>query len=515
MENKVFEHSRIKSPGYSAFDLSFEHKLSCQMGELIPTCLQEIVPGDMFRVNTEMMLRLAPTLYPIMHRVNAYIHYFFVPNRLVWDDWEDFITGGDSGAVSNPTFPQLTGTTTANFAIGRLPDYFGIASGNSAVTAYDFISQLPFRAYHLIWSEYYRDQYAQTEFDPNAANTDGVLTELRDRCWEKDYFTSSLPEAVRGGDTLISGTVSSLVNYKAAGTDGIFTGATSGAVTSSGAGNAHPETPTNNNIAIENISSIANTLSLSVNDLRLAVRTQEFWETAMRVGNRYIEAILGHFGVVSSNRALQRPQYLGGGKQPLVISEVVNTSGAGSDPQGTMVGHGISVGSSFGFQEQFEEHGYVMGILSVLPRTAYQQGVPKTFIRDDRFDFYWPEFAHLGEQVVENRELYFNAGTAGDDPTGTFGYQQRYAEYKYNPSIVSGEFRTSLDAFHMARQFSSEPDLNEAFLVADISPIATEDGGITQRIYANTTEDDDKLWIQLYHDVKAKRPMPYFGDPRL
>lgn len=520
---KVFESVPRENIRYSAFDLSHEKKLTMQMGALVPVLLQEIVPGDQFAVKTEVMVRLAPTLYPVMHRINCYLHYFFVPTRQVWSSYDDFFTGGDSsGAITNPSMPQLTGTDKTQFYRGTVSDYFGIPtveSSDTISTNYDFISQLPFRAYHWIWNEYYRDQFSQTEYDPETDTADSDLCQIKYRCWERDYFTSCLPEVSRGGNTLISGSVSSLVAYKAAGTNGMMKGPS---VTDdiryahNAGGEGHPETVTSSiNLSIENIDSITNTLSVSVNDLRLAIATQKFWETAMHAGSRYTEVVRAHFGVLSDDLRLNRPEYLGGGKIPVVISEVLQTSETSTTPQGTMTGHGIAVGAEPSMSLQAKEHGYLIGIMSVLPRSAYQQGVPRLFLRDDRFDFYWPQFANLGEQIVENRELYFDATSGADAPTGTFGYQQRYAEYKYNPSTVHGDFRTSLDTFHMGRQFSAEPDLNEAFMKADLSPTSTEDGGITQRIFANTTETDHKLWVQLYHDVKAKRPMPFFPDMKI
>jgi hypothetical protein len=265
-------------------------------------------------------------------------------------------------------------------------------------------------------------------------------------------------------------------------------------------------------IALHNLDSttpISLSSTVDINALRQAVRFQEWWEIANRAGSRYTEQILAHFGVKSSDARLQRPEYLGGGRQPVIISEVLNTTGAtGADVQGTMTGHGIAVGDQNSFSQRFEEHGYIIGIMSVLPLTAYQQGVPRHFLRDDKFDFYFPNFAHLGEQVVENREIYFDATTGADDPTGTFGYQQRYAEYKYIPSTVHGEFRSTLDHWHCGIQYTAEPSLNADF----INFTSSES---TDRIFANTTAADHKLWVQIYHDVKAKRPMPYFADPRL
>ncbi len=501
-QNKVFDNVSRERPNHSSFDLSHEKKLSGQMGQLIPVLCQEAVPGDHWSINSEVMLRLSPTLAPIMHRINVFMHYFFVANRLIWDDWEDFITGGDLGTTT-PTMPTLSGAGKAPFYKNTVSDYLGvptILSTDTMLTNYSFIGQLPYRGYHLIWSEYYRDQQLQTAFDPNASNSDSVLGAIRTRAWEKDYFTSSLTAPQKGN--AITTAITASWTYL----DSALTKAPSavGDIRSDG---TNIEDSASADIGIKNIDTITGTVD--VNDLRQAVRFQEWWEIANRAGSRYTEQILAHFGVHSSDSRLQRPEYIGGGRQPVVISEVLNTTGAsGDDVQGTMTGHGIAVGDNNYAKISVEEHGYIYAILSILPRTTYQQGVPKHFLRDDKFDYYFPSFAHLGEQAVENRELYFDPTSAGDDPTGTFGYQQRYAEYKYIPSSVHGEFRDTLDYWHCGIQYTAEPSLNEAFIEFD----GTES---SDRIFANTTASDDKLWIQIYHAIRAKRPMPFFSDPRL
>lgn len=252
---------------------------------------------------------------------------------------------------------------------------------------------------------------------------------------------------------------------------------------------------------IHNIESIENS-TLTINDLRRATRLQEWLERNARAGSRYIEQIFAHFGVRSSDARLQRPEYLGGSKQPIVISEVLNTASTGQgDPLGQMGGHGVSVGNNYAFNKFFEEHGVIIGIMSILPRTAYMQGIPRMFSKFDKFDYYFPEFAHLGEQEVKNRELFENwVDSTGD---GTFGYQSRYAEYKFKESSVHGDFRDNMNYWHMARIFDTPPALNEGFVSADP----------TQRVFAITDPEIDKVYLQLYNDVKAIRPMPVFGTP--
>lgn len=500
MAAKIFEKIGVKKPRKSAFDLSREQKLSCKMGDLIPTYVEEILPGDEFMVKTETMMRLAPMIAPVMHRVNVYLHYFFVPNRIVWDGWEEMITGGKEGNTTE-TVPNLSLEQVGLLPIGdagTLADYFGIPTdiiGDGTGFGDVDISALPFRAYQQIFNDYYRDENLQDEATFSASD---VLT-MRKRAWEKDYFTSSLPFAQRGDAATIP------VDYKDV--SEVYSGETSQGnlrVRESGAtdpGELFADSPdaggAHNPARIENIDGV------DINDLRQSSALQRWLEKSARGGYRYIETILSQFGVKSEDQRLQRAEYLGGGKQPIVISEVLNTTGTAEAPQGDMAGHGISTGVTNSFKKRFTEHGYVIGIMSVLPRTAYQQGVHKHWQRKDRFDFYWPDFANLGEQEVKNIEIYLT-----DDPVsneGTFGYQQRFAEYKYGCSSVHGDFRNELDFWHMGRIFETAPALNEDFVSSDP----------TTRIFAVTAGDPDHLWVQLYHNVKARRPMPFFADPRL
>lgn len=502
----MFNKIKINRPGRNLFDMSHEKKLSMSMGELIPMFLQETVPGDKFRVNSEIFLRLAPMIAPVMHRVNVYTHFFFVPYRLIWEDWEKFITGGVDGTEA-PAFPYISlAEADRNLvAVGTLADYLGVPAGESDITTPNTypISALPFRAYQLIWNEYYRDQTLQ---DPaGVLKTSGTITALekdaittlRRRCWEKDYFTSALPFAQRGPAVQLPADIQydTFLTLKSGGNPA------TGPVTANNTSGAFLDN-NGNAIDVENIDS----LGVTINDLRRATRLQSWLERNARAGSRYVEQIFSHFGVKSSDARLQRPEFLGGSKQPVVMSEVLNTSGAGV--QGNMAGHGVSVGSGFNVNKFFEEHGFVVGIMSVLPRTAYMQGLPRIFNKFDKFDYFFPEFANIGEQEVKNREIYWNTDPAGENPAyneETFGYQSRYAEYKFVNSSVHGDFRSNLNYWHMARLFGVPPTLNEDFVASDP----------TKRIFAVDDPNIDDLYVQIYHDFKAIRPMPVFGTPTL
>jgi len=502
----------------SKFNLSHEKKMSMNMGDLIPIMVDEIVPGDKFKVNTEVFMRFAPMLAPIMHRVNVYTHYFFVPNRLVWDNWESFITGGTDGTEA-PVHPfiQAKESTKASFAKKRLTDYMNIdiMDPTETYTGTKDFSSLPLRAYQLIYNEYFRDQNLQEEIafskgDGGSSESEtNVLTNVRKRAWEKDYFTSALPWAQRGNPILMPMSIQGddiTYRYPATGTDH------SGNPLQGGAMELNTDTKNiragTQEMTIENIEAIENA-SITIEDLRKSVRLQEWLERQARGGARYIETILSHFGVRSSDARLQRPEYLSGGKQPVTISEVLQTSTSAYEsspvsvtPQGNMSGHGISVGAHNGFNKSFEEHGYVIGIMSVLPRTSYQNGTERHWTRKDKFDYYWPEFAQLGEQEVNNSEI---KETFGQEPDGVFGYQSRYAEYKYKQSSVHGDFRDQLNYWHLGRQFDEVPVLNEDFVQSDPDT----------RIFAVTDTTEDHLYVQIYNNISAIRPMPYFNVPTL
>lgn len=533
----LFSSVKMRRPRRNKFDLSHERKLSFNMGKLIPIMMQEIVPGDKFRVQSEVMLRFAPLLAPIMHRVNVTTHYFFVPNRLIWDEWEDFITGGREG-TSAPVWPfiRINDNTDQEFQRGSLADYLGIPPIETlGVTQGLDISALPFRAYQLVWDEYYRDQnllaslgLLKTSGQQTTGETTKITT-LRDRAWEKDYFTSALPWAQRGGqveipfgdagiqykdeslvvnsftDTLLNGpNYMQIAPTVSGGTAKVPGGLQIGDSTGTGV-------TAGQQVRIENIESIQP--SATINELRRSIRLQEWLEKNARGGARYVEQILSHFGVRSSDARLQRPEYLGGGRNPVVISEVLSTASSYNEagdqqgmPQANMAGHGVSFGTTNGFRRSFEEHGFVVGMLSVLPKTAYQNGVNKMWSRSDKFDYYWPEFANIGEQEIKEKEIFWNANVA-TTPDATWGYQSRYAEYKYTPSTVHGEMRDELSYWHMGRIFSgAAPPLNNDFVTSNP----------TTRIFSvEAPSTVDHLYCQLYNRVDAIRPMPYFGTPML
>lgn len=507
----IFNAVQFKKPKQNKFDMSHEKKISFKPGYMIPSYVQEVIPGDKFRVNQEMLLRMQPLLAPIFHRVRIQTDFFYVPYRLIWDEFDDFITGGEDG-LQAPVAPFLN-INTANlswFAKGGLGDYLGIPTteGLASIAQVAKISALPFRAYQLIWDEYYRDQNLQTKMDcpktsgDQNANIDKHLP-MHKRAWEKDYFTSALPFAQKGPPVNIP----TVANYKDQATV-----TQAGAPTAIG---AHLETQgalgnlglVGSAIAtgIENLESIG----ITINDLRTSARLQEWLEKNARAGSRLAEFILAHFGTATDDLRIGRPQYLGGHNSPIVISEVLSSFQQADDagyPQGNMTGHGIGAASGAGFNARFKEHGFVMGICSVLPRTTYQQGIPKMFQRFDKFDYPFPSFAHLGEQEIKLGELYHDyASAVTGEANTTFGYQSRYADWKYIPSTVHGDFRDTLAFWQWGRIFNAKPQLNASFVQSD--PDA--------RIFAVTDQEEDQLLAQIYNRVDVIRSLPYFSNPKL
>lgn len=509
MAKNLLNSIKLTKPNKNLFDLTHDVKLTANMGNIVPILAQEAVPGDQFKISGDTLVRFAPLLAPVMHRYDVSIHYFFVPNRLVWSNWGKWISG--EATVTHPYINYYGALYDSN----PLIDYLGLPRPTS--TSQD-VSALPFAAYQAIYNEYYRDQNLINEvdyklLDGNNTSKIAQLLPLRKRAWEHDYFTSALPWAQKGNQVQIPiGNVSGNATVQLTSTNGhalirsdvgnsTLIGnleSSSGGVLQSGSANARLDP----NGTLEANTNGLTTSPTSINDLRRAFRLQEWLEKNARAGTRYVETILAHFGVRSSDARLQRPEYITGVKTPVVISEVLNTTGEdGGLPQGNMSGHGVAVGTGYGKKYFCEEHGYIIGVLSVLPLPSYQQGIPKHFLRQDKFDYFWPEFANIGEQPILNKELYVDTPAA--DQNKTFGYTPRYSEYKFATNRVCGDFRTSLNYWHSGRIFSNTPALNQSFVECQ-----TDD-----RIFAVVDPAEDKLYIQVLNKISALRPMPKYGTP--
>jgi len=520
MANMVFNKVRTYAPKSNKFDLSHQTKFSCKDGYIIPVLCQEILPGDRWRADSEVFIRLAPMVSPIMQNMNVTIHNFYVPVRLVWDESEPYFTGGEDGLAA-PVHPYITINEALAAAVpigpSSLLDYIGfpVVSNGDAIDNPVQISALPFRALCQVYNDYYRDQNVTSAIDfPKTSGavdqpTAVQLLTLRRRAWEKDYFTSALPFAQRGPAVPmpLEGDVS--VGYKPALISRSFPplppAPADGDLQQTG---GHMQDSAGNDVYVDNIDTLTINATTTIDELNRSIKIQQWLQKNALGGARYVEQLRAHFDVISPDARLQRPEFLSGSKLAAVISEVLSTfqdpDGAGK-PQANMAGHGISVGHNNGFHYRALEHGVVLGIMRVLPRTAYQQGIPRDLFRNDKFDYAFPELANIGEQAILNKEVCWDGSQS--NPNDTFGYQSRYAEYKYMPSTVHGAMKTTLDYWHMGRKFdpSSPPVLNGAFVQADP----------TLRIFAVDDPDVEQLYFQLYHRLSALRPLPYYGTPMI
>lgn len=520
---KGFNSVELRKPQRSKFDLSHERRSSTRMGRLTPIFITETLPNDTFSMKSEVMLRLAPLLAPIMHRVNVFVHHFFVPNRLLWKDWELFITNGRLGTETPPVPPYASIQTVLGrggdfLDTGSIADHLGfdnLADAVSATYASRTLDLMPFAAWYKIWYDYYRDRNyvadnANLPLNSGNITSTGILDPLfehRNRDWQHEYFTSALPWTQRGSEVLMpliaTGTVSYLAQSEVA-------GSITGSLDANGGFLEVGGLPGR----VENIAGVTvDNSNVSINDLRRAVRLQEWLERNALAGSRYTESILAHFARRSSDARLQRAEYLGGGKVPVRISEVVTTAfsedgAAEVVPAGNMAGHGIGMLENNGFKYNCEEHGFIVSVLTVMPTSAYMSGSERMFLHRNTFlDYPWPSFAHLGEQEVFKNELWTSATTIPVDRTEApvFGYQSRYADWKYKRSSVHGDFRTSLDFWHVARKFASEPTLGATF--------CNFEDGLQDRVFA--VEEGDTLWTYIFNSVNVFRSLPYFGTPQL
>lgn len=497
---RPFKTSRPLYPRRSVFNLSYDKKFTGDMGELYPVMCDEVVPGDRFNINAECVLRMQPLVAPILHEINMYVHYFFVPYRLLWSDWETFITGGVNGD-QEPTLPRYVPTTADKVAKGTLWDYFGFPTGVLTPSSNSPLA-FPWYAYNLVWNEYYRDETLQ---DERLLSTNSIGF----RNWSKDYFTSALPFQQRGAQTEVPvfaedpniyvDSSSETTNQGDVFSNMPGTSFVSDAfdpyINVKGSNNA-PGTGYHLKANMETIS------TFSVTQLRLAFQVQRWLERNARSGARYTEFLHAHFGVSPRDDRLNRPEYIGGMRAPVIISEVLQTSSTDTtSPQGNMSGKGMAVNRQYIGTYTASEYGLILGVMSIMPVPAYQQGINRQWLRQTKYDFFFPEFANLSEQPVTQNEIYTTAVQSSNDTL--FGYQGRYDEMRYKPNLVCSSMRDTFAYWHVGRIFSSAPLLNSDFIKCvprkDIFAVPSEDGFI----------------IDFGNVIKAIRPIPIASQPGL
>jgi hypothetical protein len=523
-QHSVMKHDFSRVPHIdierSSFDRSHGYKTTLDSGYLIPMFVDEVLPGDTFNLKTHLFGRLSTPINPFMDNLHLDTFYFFVPNRLLWDNWEKFNGEQDNPGDSTDFLVPKVNTPSGGHSNETLYDYFGIPTNEDI----ESVNNLHGRAYNLIYNEWFRDQNLidSVKIDKGDGPDDPADYVLRRRGKRHDYFTSCLPWPQKGdavsipltGNAPITGLGKINQSYTEVNRTAYETSRTStvtyanSSVIDGGSPNTGvlvEEDPNNSGFPAI-FADLSDVAAATINDLRQAFQIQRLLEKDARGGTRYTEIIKSHFGVTSPDARLQRPEYLGGGSTPIYIDPVPQTGSTdATTPQGNLAAYGTVQDSHHGFNKSFTEHGVLIGLVSIRADLTYQQGLNRMWSRSGRYDFYWPSLSHLGEQAVLSKEIYADGSVSDQD---VFGYQERYAEYRYKPSMITGKFRSndpqSLHNWHLSQDFSARPVLNEAF-IQDDPPV--------DRVLA--VQDEPQFLLDIYFKLHCARPMPMYSVPGL